>query len=151
MEDQPNPRHTEKRRRSSPRRQARIAAFQALFEADAVGHDVLSVLEREVELVGLEPEQLDFAKSIVIGVTGHHARIDGEIEKAAPNWPIGQLAIVDRNILRMAIYELNYAQDVGPMKAIINEAIELAKRYGGESSSKLVNGVLGTIAAQQAA
>jgi N utilization substance protein B len=135
-----------RRRLPGARRQARIAAFQALFEEDAVHHGAQSVLLREAESAGLTPDQLEFAKLLIEGVETHRERIDREIALAAPNWPANQLAIVDRNVLRIAIFEILFAQSGGPLKAAINEAIELAKRYGGETSSKFVNGVLGTIA-----
>jgi transcription antitermination protein NusB len=148
MEERQEPVEKAGRRRTGPRRQARIATFQALFESDAVGHNTLDILRREAETVGLDVEQVEFAEFVIAGINKNIGRIDQEIVKAAPNWPISQLAIVDRNILRMAIFELLFESSSGPMKAIINEAVELAKRYGGESSAKFVNGVLGSIAAR---
>jgi transcription antitermination protein NusB len=137
-----------RRYRSGARRQARIAAFQALFEEDAVQHDAQAVLQREMEGANLAPDQGEFAGQLIEGVKAHLDRIDREIAEAAPNWPAGQLPIVDRNVLRIAIYEIMFSGAGGPVKAIINEAIEVAKRFGGETSAKFVNGVLGTIAAR---
>ncbi len=136
-----------RRVRSALWRRARILALQALFEADAVGHPAQEVLEREVAASDLPAETVGFAHHLVEGSIQHAQRIDEVIRAAAPNWPVEQMALIDKNILRLAIYEMMYDNARAPVKAIINEAVELAKRYGGENSGKFVNGVLGTIAA----
>ncbi|MCL5027198.1 MAG: transcription antitermination factor NusB [Chloroflexi bacterium] len=130
------------------RRQARSVALQALFERDAVGHVAADVLERELDELGLQPEAAGFARHLVEGTLANLQRIDQVIQEAAPNWPIEQMALVDKNILRLAIFEILFDNSGTPLKAVINEAVELAKRYGGETSSKFVNGVLGTVAAR---
>ena len=91
-------------------------------------------------------EDTSLAWQVITGVVKHLFSIDKIIEKAAPEWPIDQITIVDRNILRIGLYELLYAdKEEVPPKVAINEAIELAKSFGGESSGKFVNGVLGTV------
>jgi len=89
-----------------------------------------------------------FARQLVGGVTGNREKLDTIISSSAPSWPMEQMAKIDKNILRLAIFEILFDQDV-PIKAAINEAIELAKSFGSESSSRFVNGVLGTIVAQK--
>jgi transcription antitermination protein NusB len=130
------------------RRQARSLAMQALFEREAVGHPAVEVLDRELAETEVRPEASTFARHLVDGTLQNLERIDRIIREAAPNWPMEQMALVDKTILRLAIYEILYDQDGVPLKAVINEAIELAKRYGGESSGKFVNGVLGTVASR---
>lgn len=124
------------------RRQARGIALQALFEIDSVGHNINLVLPHLIENENLPVEGATFAQSIVNGVIEHAARLDAIIAKHAPEWPVEQLAIVDRNILRIALYELQYAEDV-PIKVAVNEAVELAKLYGSDTAPRFVNGVLG--------
>jgi N utilization substance protein B len=124
------------------RRQARAAALQALYEIDSVGHDRTLVVNRRAEEENLPEEGIEFADGLVKGVTEHRAELDAIIRRHAPEWPVDQLALVDRNILRMALYELQYAQDV-PIKVAINEAVELAKQFGSDTAPRFVNGVLG--------
>ena len=125
------------------RRQARIAALQALFEIDVVHHTIDVVLDRRMDELGLPSEGCTFAQHIVQGVLANLEQLDEMIMAYAPDWPINQMAIVDRNILRMALYE--FAVDRGtPPKVAINEAVELAKLFGSDSSQRFVNGVLGT-------
>jgi len=127
------------------RRQARVAALQALFEADNSGHSALEALLRIVDSQRVPPDSAAFAKELIEGVLAQQDEIDGVIAGAATAWPVAQLPAVDRNILRLAIREL--LEDNGtPVKAAISEAVELAKQFGSESSAKFVNGVLGTIA-----
>jgi N utilization substance protein B len=126
------------------RRQARIIALQTLYEYDTAKHDVASVLERHVEERRLAPAVVDYANELVQGVLAHLAQIDATIEEAAHEWPLAQMARIDKNILRLAIYEILYNNAV-PAKAAINEAVELAKRFGSDTSSRFINGVLGTI------
>ena len=125
------------------RRQARVAALQALFEIDAVHHGVEVVLPRRLQDLGLPQEAAEFVRSIVHGVLDHQAQLDEMIAVHAPEWPIEQMAIIDRNILRIALYE--FVVDRGtPPKVAINEAVELAKLFVSDSSQRFVNGVLGT-------
>jgi N utilization substance protein B len=109
--------------------------------------DLGKVLEKNTKEfgVGIE-EESGFIKNLANGVLKHQAQIDKIIEKSAPEWPLDQITIVDRNVLRIGIYELLFGDKKEvPPKVAINEAIELAKNYGGESSGRFINGVLGTI------
>jgi len=106
----------------------------------------MKVVERNLSEFGGGVDEPEFARRIANGVLEHIAAIDKIIEKAAPEWPIEQISIIDRNILRIGLYELLYADKAEvPEKVAINEAIELAKNYSGPNSSKFVNGVLGTV------
>lgn len=128
-----------------PRRRARIVALQALYEADNSNHDPKGTLQRilEDQRVGKAPAA--FARELVESVVSRREEVDAKIAAAAPAWPVAQLPSVDRNILRLAISEM--LRDNGtPVKAAINEAVELAKSFGSEKSSSFVNGVLGSIA-----
>lgn len=129
---------------ASKRRQARILALKALYEIDTVGHDAQATLERLLAEEPLPADAADFARELVDGVLSHRRQIDAVIVKTAPAWPLDQVAVVDRNILRLAIYEILIDNRV-PMRAAINEAVELAKFFGGEASPKFVNGVLGSV------
>lgn len=131
----------------SLRRTARSIALQTLFEIDTVSHDPTEVLDRHIEEISLAEDAAKFALHLVKGVTGNLEKLDYIISSSAPTWPMDQMAKIDKNILRLAIFEILLNNDV-PTKAAINEAIELAKSFGSESSSRFVNGVLGTIVAQ---
>ncbi len=128
---------------------SRSIALQSLYEWDFRGRDatlVQDILDRNITEFGSGLEETQFIRDLVNGVLAHLDKLDPIIEKAAPQWPIGQVAIVDRNILRLGLYELLFGnRDEVPPKVAINEAIELAKSFGGESSGKFVNGVLGTV------
>lgn len=126
------------------RHQARVLALQALFELDTVGHPPGETIARTAQETGVPQDVQEFARELVEGVTKHQQTIDQAIQETAPAWPLDQVAAVDRNILRLAIYEILIDNKV-PMRAAINEAVELAKEFGGESSPKFVNGVLGSI------
>ena len=128
------------------RRQARGVALQALFEIDSVAHPVEQVLAHRIDDEKLTPDAQSFARELVQGVLNHLKELDGLITRFAPEWPVDQLAIVDRNVLRLALYELLNLGDV-PVKVAINEAVELAKTYGSESAPRFVNGVLGAFLA----
>ena len=128
----------------SVRRQARIVALQTLYEYDTAHHDVAEVLHRHAEERKLSPRVLGYASELVQGVLAHQSELDETIESAAHEWPLSQMASVDKNVLRLAIYEILYNNAV-PAKAAINEAVELAKTFGSDTSSRFVNGVLGTI------
>ena len=130
------------------RRRARIVALQALFEADSSHHSPLDVLRRMLAEQGLPAQSAEFARALIQGVVEQQDTIDQAIGQAAPAWPVGQLPAVDRNILRLAIYEI-LGDNGTPVKAVINEAIELAKSFGSDSSARFVNGVLGTIQRQR--
>ncbi len=125
--------------------QARTLALQILFEGDLTGHPLPDVTRRYTEDLSIPQPVRRYLERLVTGVAEHRETIDARIAEAAPAFPVSQLPAVDRNILRVAIYELSYEADV-PLKAAINEAVELAKAYGGDNSSRFVNGVLGTIA-----
>lgn len=139
-EDRP---HTQSRNR----REARTIALKTLFEADLTPHTVETIVARYGDDDSIEQVQRDYASRIVNGVIDQQQAIDDQISRAAPAFPVDQLAAVDRNVLRIAIYELRNEHKV-PYKAVINEAVEIAKQFGGENSGRFVNGVLGTIAAE---
>jgi len=126
------------------RRQARIAALQALFELDSVGHQPEQTIARQFEGYPASPEVQRFARELVSGVLASQDRIDKTIQDTAPAFPLEQMAVIDRNILRLAIYEILIDNRV-PMRAAINEAVELAKQFGGEKSPRFINGVLGSV------
>ena len=139
-----------------PRHLARITAMQVLYEIDVADHSASEVLDQTFEDPDLAGDDegpagdalaavRERVERLVRGVMENFREIDPYIAEAAPAFPIAQLPAVDRNVLRLAIYELLHESDVPP-KAAINEAVELAKRFGGENSSRFVNGVLGTIA-----
>lgn len=130
------------------RRQARIAALQALYEIDSVHHQVGVVLQQRMLDLGLPEAGYDFLRKVVQGVLAHQQELDGLIGTYAPEWPVDQMAIIDRNILRIALYEF-LIDGSTPPKVAINEAVELAKRFGSDSSRRFVNGVLGTLLASQ--
>ena len=128
------------------RRKARALALQALYEADSAGHEAELALNRLLSRAGLAEDGNDFACELVYGVIRHKAEIDRNIELFAPAWPVGQIPAVDRNILRLAIFELLFDKETpAPVKVAINEAVELAKKFGGDSSPRFVNGVLGSV------
>lgn len=127
------------------RRKARIVALQTLYEVDATGHDADEVLERHLEQPEINDEVREYARHLVHGVGERLEEIDTLISAAAPSWPLSQMAKVDKNILRVAIYEVLFNNTSVPPKAAINEAVELAKTFGSDSSSRFVNGVLGTV------
>ena len=131
----------------SNRHLARSIAMQSLFEWDFRGQPTAvlpAMIEHNLQEFGPGLEEQDFAKKIVDGVIEHLSKIDEEITKFAPSWPLNQITIVDRNILRIGVYELKFCNDIPP-KVAINEAIELAKSFGGPASGKFVNGVLGSM------
>lgn len=118
--------------------------MQALYEIDVAHHNPAEVVRQRIEEAGdLPPGEADFVYQLVFGVLKHRAEIDKYIEEIAPEWPVEQLAPIDRNILRMAIYELLHVPET-PVKVAINEAVELAKMFGSDSSRRFVNGALGT-------
>jgi N utilization substance protein B len=128
----------------SRRRRARILALQTLYEADTTGHEAQKILERLLQDAPAPDEVAAFARELVDGATGHREYIDGVIAKVAPAWPLEQMAAIDRNILRVAILEI-LLNNRTPLRAAINEAVELAKSFGSDNSAKFVNGVLGSV------
>jgi N utilization substance protein B len=126
------------------RHKARALALMALYERDVAGHDAVVVLERLLAEEPLPQEAAQFARELVQGVVQHQERLDAVIRSKAPAWPLEQIPAVDRNILRLALYEMLIDNRV-PIRAAINEAVELAKQFGSESSPRFVNGVLGSV------
>ncbi len=128
------------------RRKARIVALQTLYELDCSAHQPNEALARLLQEKALPDEAADFARSLVNGVQQNKKNIDDVIRRFAPAFPVEQIAPVDRNILRLAIFEVLFDNRV-PVKAAINEAVELAKSFGSDTSQKFVNGVLGSVTA----
>jgi len=126
------------------RHKARVIALKALYELDSVGHEPGQIISRLLEENPAPPDVAAFVQELVSGVLDHREQIDEVIRQKAPAWPLEQVAVIDRNILRLAIYEILIDNRV-PVRAAINEAVELAKSFGGESSPKFVNGVLGSV------
>ena len=126
------------------RRKARILALQALYEIDSTGHSEEAVLRHILENSNLSEENISFAKELVKGIIRNKEKIDEKIKSFAPAFPIDQIAVIDRNILRLAIFEILLDNKV-PVKAAINEAVELAKSFGSDNSLRFVNGVLGSV------
>ena len=129
------------------RRRARAVVLQTLYELDFTDHDPKSALTERLKDRPLPEPAQKFARTLVIGVHGYRTYLDNVVSELAPEWPIDQIAAVDRNVLRVAIYELLFEPQTPP-KVAINEAVELAKLFGGESSPRFVNGVLGSLVTQ---
>lgn len=134
---------------ASNRHLGRIVALQTLYEQDFrreagdVEFDLTAVLKRNITRYESTVDDVEFIEALVQGVAAHESALDDILRPLAPEWPIEQIARMDRVVLRMGLYELEYGIDVPP-KVVINEAVELAKAFGGDNSSKFVNGVLGT-------
>ncbi len=128
------------------RRKARIAALQTLYEADCSTHAAADILSRYA--LDREPtaEILSYAQALVSGVLDNKQTIDDTIKRFATLFPVKQIAVIDRNILRLAIYEIMFGDKV-PAKVAVNEAVELAKSFGSDSAPKFINGVLGSVIA----
>ncbi len=128
---------------------SRSVAMQTLYEWDFRGRkseDLSEITKRNIEEFASGLEDTAFIYQLIDGVMEHISELDKIIEKAAPQWPLDQIAVVDRNVLRLGLYELLFGKrEEVPPKVAINEAIELAKSFGGDSSGKFVNGVLGTV------
>jgi len=131
---------------SSYRHKARTIALQALYEVDSAARPADSVVERLLSETDLNEETAAFVRELVAGTVGNKDKIDGSIKKYASAWPLEQIAMIDRNILRLAIFEILFDNKV-PVKVAVSEAVELAKTFGSESSPKFVNGVLGSVSA----
>jgi N utilization substance protein B len=127
------------------RRRARAIALQALYELDFTEHSPEYALGCRLKERPLSEAATSFAFHLVEGVIDHARQLDRVVSELAPEWPVGQIAAIDRNILRIAVYELLFDSDTPP-KVAINEAVELAKTFGSDSSPRFVNGVLGSLA-----
>lgn len=127
------------------RTRARSIALQALYEIDIIGHLPGQVIQERLEAEPLNDSTLEaFTRSIVLGVLPYAVRLDETIAKHAPEWPMDQVAAIDRNVLRIALWEIAVDRQT-PVKVAINEAVELAKMFGSDSSPRFVNGVLGSL------
>jgi len=131
-----------------PRTRARCVALQVLYEVDVVDHAPEKVLSERLEAEGVDGILAEFSQAIVSGVLPMVVQLDGFIAEHAPEWPLDQVAIIDRNILRIALWEFAVYGKT-PLKVAINEAVELAKVYGSDSAPRFVNGVLGSLASRQ--
>jgi len=121
-----------------------MLALQTLYEESLSKHALQSILARYQQDKTASPEVVDFAARLVHGISANKEKIDGVIRSLAPMWPLEQVSIIDLSILRIAVFEILIDKEV-PFKVSINEAIELAKSFGGESSARFVNGVLGSL------
>ena len=130
------------------RTKARCVALQVLYEVDMSGHKPESVFSQRLEENPLEGSLSDFTSQIVFGVYPLFEKLDQFISQHAPEWPMDQVAVIDRNIIRIALWEFAVSE-LTPVKVAINEAIELAKLYGADSTPRFVNGVLGSLANRQ--
>jgi transcription antitermination protein NusB len=128
-----------------PRTRARSIALQALYEIDITGHPPEVVIAERLSETPLEDNLGDFARKIVFGIQPIVKELDEIIAKHAPEWPLDQVAVIDRNIMRIALWEIAVSNQT-PLKVAINEAVELGKIYGSESTPRFVNGVLGSLA-----
>jgi N utilization substance protein B len=129
------------------RRRARRVTLETLYEYDLAGHPAGEVLQRRLEDNPMENTGVEFASQLVTGIIAYLTDIDKLIARYAPEWPLDQMAVIDRNILRIAIYEFMILGET-PVKVAINEAVELAKLYASDSAPRFINGVLGSLADQ---
>jgi N utilization substance protein B len=130
------------------RTRARGTALQVLYEIDMVGHPPAQVLQERLAEETFPDELAEFVRQIVFGILPMRASLDGIIAGFAPEWPLDQIAAIDRNILRIATWEFAVQRST-PLKVAINEAVELAKVWGSDSAPRFVNGVLGSLAEQE--
>jgi len=131
-----------------PRTKARSVALQALYEIDLTNHPIGEVMVNRLADVELPANLQNFAFEIVREIVPIRDILDQHIAKHAPEWPVDQISIIDRNLLRIALWEFAVRSDT-PLKVAINESIELAKKFGSDSSPRFVNGVLGSLALQE--
>jgi len=131
-----------------PRTRARSIALQVLYEIDLVNHPLGEALKYRLEDSPIDERLIEFVQSIVQGVWSMYEQLDGYIAEHAPEWPLDQVATIDRNILRIALWEFAVNGET-PLKVAINEAVELAKVFGSDSSPRFINGVLGSLATNQ--
>ena len=129
------------------RRRARRVTLEVLYEHDIARHPPGEILQRRLEANSIDSSGVEFASQLVQGVMNNMEGMDILIARYAPEWPLDQMAVIDRNILRIAIFEF-IASEETPVKVAINEAVELAKTYGSDSAPRFINGVLGTLAEQ---
>jgi len=127
------------------RSRARALALQVLYEIDSTRHPPGEVLHAHLDDEAVRPDTRQLAAGLVQGVLAHRAGLDDLIRQYASEWPLDQLAVIDRNILRMAAFELARRDPAVPPKVAINEAVELAKTFGAESTPRFINGVLGAL------
>jgi N utilization substance protein B len=130
------------------RTKARGIALQVLYEYDLTGHPIGEIFESRFSEEAIDEKIQDFSRAIILGVLPIVTQLDNIVAEHAPEWPMDQVAVIDRNILRIALWEFAVSE-VTPIKVAINEAIELAKTYGSDSSSRFVNGVLGSLVDHQ--
>lgn len=133
---------------ASVRRRIRAAVLQVLYEIDVVRHDYERALQDRLEARDLAEPDNAFARDVVRGVLANRDKIDKMIAKYASAWPVAQMALIDRNVLRIAVFEIMIGGDTPP-KVAINEAVELAKRFGSDKAPGFVNGVLGSVMAER--
>lgn len=131
-----------------PRTKARGVALQVLYEIDIADHPPELVWENRLLEAELDESLLEFARQIIFGVLPIKDLLDGFITQHAPEWPLDQVAVIDRNILRIALWEFAVSS-LTPVKVAINEAVELAKIFGSDSAPRFINGVLGSLASRQ--
>ena len=135
---------------ASNRHLGRIVALQTLYEyefrvdSEDPSVNIQEILKRNLDRYETAIDDTKFVETLVAGVIEHQKSLDDQLRPIAPDWPIEQIARVDRSILRIGVYELLHQSDIVPPKVVINEAVELAKAFGSDNSSKFVNGVLGT-------
>ena len=146
MSDKPTkpPASRDRKQRNTRRHQARILAMQILYEADVTGHSTSEILVRTRNQEGTPEETLEYTSFLLTGVRARDRDITAEIELSAPDYPLSGIAPIDRSILQIGVFESLYADEV-PLRAAINEAVEIAREYGGDASSRFINGVLGSI------
>jgi transcription antitermination protein NusB len=126
------------------RHKARELALQVLYEIDSVKHTAAEALQHILARIEVSEETGQFANELVEGVLQNKEQLDQNIRDFAPAWPLDQISLVDRNVLRLAIFEI-LLENKTPVKVAINEAVELAKTFGSNNSSRFVNGVLGSV------
>ena len=126
------------------RHKAREVALQALYEIESVKHTAEDALQQIISRIKISDETGQFARELVEGVLKNREQLDQNIKDFAPAWPIDQISLVDRNVLRLAIFEILH-ENKTPVKVAINEAVELAKAFGSNNSSRFINGVLGSV------
>lgn len=131
-----------------PRTRARSLALQVLYEVDIAKHPPAEIFKLRLEDSPLTDDLADFSRQIIFGILPITETLDHLIAKYAPEWPLDQIAAIDRNILRMALWEFAVYGET-PLKVAINEAVELAKLYGSDSAPRFINGVLGALADHQ--
>jgi N utilization substance protein B len=133
-----------RRQRNARRHQARILSMQILYEAEMTGHSTSEILVRTRNQGGTPEETLDYANELLTGIRARINDIDAEIETAAPQFPLDNMAPIDRAALQIALFEVLFGEDVPP-RAAVNEAVGIAQDYGGDASARFVNGVLGNV------